>query len=375
MERMRFAVRPLASPTTEKSPAPKSQLRKLGRLGFWFLAICGLCELGLRPFGYGSYVIYRPDQRLLWLPVPGADKVTEVNHKPETINAQGFRYRQVLSLRHPGTYRIFTFGDSTTMGWGVDNNSTYSAQLESRLNTQSCPGLKFQVVSAGVNAYPNALVEERMIQVLEDGYQPNAVVIAYSANTGFEGIPDMQGKERNTFLKKVELKSIARRSAIYNFLIEDLLRGIAYYRFREMLMLGTWDSARSSPDLPASHFLKKLERATQVAAAQHVQVILLLLGSKNETSPSHPYQQAMLDYAYSNGIPLVNIIDIMKSQNPDAVFMDHVHPTVKGHALIAEQLLSAVHGLSSYTSACTAGSRDNSAVSSMTTAISTTKPQ
>jgi lysophospholipase L1-like esterase len=355
-----------------KPQKPKSILRKLGKVVLWFVAILVVFEIGLRPFGFGSYVIYRPDERLLWLPTPGTHKVTEENHRPETISPQGFRYREVLSLQHPGTYRVFAFGDSVTMGWGVDDDSNYSSQLEKLLNAQGC-GVKAQVISAGVNAYPNALVEERMIKVVEDGYQPDAVVVAYSANTGFEGIPDLQGKEREQFLKKVELKAIARRSALYNFLIEDLLRQYAYYRFRELLMLGTWNSAKSSADLPASHFLARIQKAKEVADANHVQMILLLLGSKGETYPAHPYQAAMLEYAHANNVPLVNIIDLMRGRNQDDVFMDHVHPTPAGHVLIAEQLESTVKGLDSYNAVCRTSS-NGSAVTSLTTKAATSQP-
>lgn len=352
---------------------PKSGLRKLGKGVLWFLAICLVLEVGLRPFGFGSYVIYRPDERLLWVPLPGTHKVTEINHLPETIDPQGFRYHEAVSLKHSGIYRVFTFGDSVTMGWGVGDDQNYSAQLEKLLNTQGCSGTKFQVISAGVNAYPNSLVEERMMKVVEDGYQPDAVIVAYSANTGFEGIPDLEGKERESFLRRVELKSLARHSAIYNFFIEDLLRQLAYYRFRELLMLGTWNSAKSSPDLPAAHFLAKLEKAKAVADAHHVQMILLLLGSRKETYPAHPYQQAMLDYANQNHIPLVNIIDLMKDKNQDEVFMDHVHPSAIGHVMIAQQLLPAVRGLSSYAAACESDGR-NSAVTSLTTKPVTSRP-
>ena len=34
----------------------------------WFLAFCLVFELVLRLFGYGNYTIYRPDDRLLWVP-------------------------------------------------------------------------------------------------------------------------------------------------------------------------------------------------------------------------------------------------------------------------------------------------------------------
>jgi len=353
---------PVASTPTPSKPK-KSALKSFGKFVLWCVAICVVLEIGLRFFGFGSYVVYKPDERLLWLPQPGVHRVTEMNHEAETISPQNFRYREVLSLDHPGIYRIFAFGDSTTMGWGVDDDSNYSSQLEKLLNSKGCSGLKFQVISAGVNAYPNSLVEERAMKVIQDGYQPDAEILSYSANTGFEGIPDMQGPEREAFLKKVELKSIARRSALYNFLIEDLLRGVAYYRFREVLMLGTWNSARSKPDLPTEHFLAHLEKAKQVADAHHVQQIYLLVGSKGEPYPAHPYQAAMLEYAKQNNVPLVNIIRLMRNQNLDDMFLDHVHPTPAGHTLIAEELFNTVTSTASYQNACRMTSNGNALTS------------
>jgi lysophospholipase L1-like esterase len=347
--------------TTDSHTAPRGVLTGIGKAVLWVLAIFLLFEVGLRPFGYGSYVIYRPDQRLLWVPRAGSHKVTETNHQPITISEQGFRYRDLLGLAHPGVYRIFAFGDSVTMGWGVGDDSTYSGALETLLNTQGCSGTKFQVISAGVNAYPNALVVERMKKVLEDNYQPNAVVMAYSFNTGFERLPELQGAERQKFLRRVELKSIARRSAIYNFLIEDLLRGLVYYRLRELLMQGTWNTAKERPDLDVSHFTRGLEEAKAAADARNVPLILLLLGSKEETSPEHPYQKAMVEFAQANRVPLVNMIDVMRSQNQKTMFMDHVHPTASGHALIAQQLASTVRGLYSFAAACQSGSHSAAA--------------
>lgn len=335
---------------------PRSGIRKLGRVLLWFVAICLVLEVGLRAFGYGSYVIYRPDERLLWVPMPGQHRVTEINHQPETINPQGFRYRETLTLDHKGIYRMFAFGDSVTMGWGVDDDSTYSAQLEKLLNSQACRGLKFQVVSAGVNAYPQALAVERLKEVVAADYQPDAVILAFSFNTGFEPLAELEGAERQSFLRRVELKSVARRIALYNFLIEDLLRDLVYYRIREKLMLGTWDTAGSKPNLPASHYLKELEAAKEAADAHHVQMIMLLLGTKGEFYAAHPYQKAMLEFAQANNIPILNAMDVMKSRNQDQMFMDPAHPTPAGQALIAQNLLPLVRGLSSYTAACEAGS-------------------
>lgn len=337
-----------------KSAPPRKRLHWFFRFLLWTLGICLFLEIALRPFGYGRYVIYRPDEQLLWVPIPGKNKVTEVNHEPENISSQGFRYPQVLSLDHPGTYRIFTFGDSVTMGWGVADQNVYSAQLEKLLNSQSCPNTKFQVISAGVNAYPQALTVRRLQRVIQDGYKPDALVLAFSFNTGFDKLADLEGKEKEDFLKKVELKSIVRRSAIYNFTIEGVLRSYVYYRLRGRIMLGTWDTAASLPNPPADHYIKELQDAKQAADAAHSQLIFLLMGTKGEFQSTHPYQKAMEQFAKDNNIPIVNMMNVVKSQDQDAVFMDHVHPTVMGHTLIAEQLLPTVRQTSSYAAACSA---------------------
>ena len=334
--------------------AEKGRLARLRTGTLWVLAICLFFEVILRLFGYGSYVIYRPDQRLLWVPTPGKHRVTEINHRPETINEQGFRYRENLTSDHNGIYRIFAFGDSVTMGWGVDDDSTYSAQLEKLLNSQNCPNLRFQVVSAGVNAYPQALAVERLNEVVAEGdYHPDAVILGYTFNTGFERLADLQGADRQKLLHRVELKSIARRIAIYNFLIEGILRNLVYYRLREKMMLGTWDTAASAPNLPVSHYLKELEKAREVTEAHHVPLIMIMFGTKGEFAPEHPYQKAMLEFAHANQVPIVNMMDVMRSQDQDAMYSDDlVHPSPAGHAVIAQQLAPVVRSLASYPAAC-----------------------
>jgi lysophospholipase L1-like esterase len=345
-------------PTTSTSavekptPAKKNALRSFGRGILWFVLICLFFEVALRFFGYGRYVIFRPDERLLWVPMPGKH-VTVINHLPETINSQGFRYPETLTLDHPGIYRIFAFGDSVTMGWGVGDDSTYSAQLEKMLNSQGCPNTKFQVISAGVNAYPEALAVERMKETLAAGFKPDAVILAWSFNVGFEVVADLQGADREKFLRRVELKSIARRSAIYNFLIEDLLRDLVYYRLRSKVITGSWDTPAAPSAPPVEHYIKELEEARDLAQANHIPLIMIMFTTKGRSVLVHPYQQAMFDFAKANNIPMVNMIPIFQKQDQNALFPDDLaHPSAAGHTLIAEQLLQVVRGLDSYGVAC-----------------------
>jgi lysophospholipase L1-like esterase len=345
----------IPEPEAAATPAKSKSgfLRKLGKFVLWLIVIVVVAEIGLRFFGYGSYTIYVPDQRLLWIPRPGHG-VTEVNHLPITISADRFRYPQTLGAKSPGDLRIFTFGDSVTMGWGVGDDQTYSAQLEKLLRGNCTQDRnKVQVISAGANAYPAGLAEERIKKVVEDGYQPDLVILAYSFNIGFvEHMPELQGAEREKFLERVRVKSYIRRSAIYNFLIEDLLRELVYYRLRNAMMKGSWTTEKEKTSVNVERYRAGLEATRQFCLSRHVPLVLLLLGSENQGDEMHPYQKAMMEFAAENSVPLVNAMEGFRSKDQAGLFMDHVHPTAAGHALLAEELAKTIEGTPAYAAAC-----------------------
>jgi lysophospholipase L1-like esterase len=320
----------------------------------WFLAICVVMELGLRLFGYGSFTQYRPDDKLLWVPEPGRT-LTVQNHLPITINHQGFRYPVDLVAKQKDQFRVIAFGDSTTQGWGMDDSQHYSAQLEKMLSASGCNREHFQVVSAGVNAYPNSLVEEKLKLVIEDPtFQPDVVIRSYSFNTNFENLPKLQGEARKQFLRRVEFKSIVRRSALYNFFIEDLFREIAYYKLRHVLMQGSLSTVEGNGDLDVAGFNASLKESLQLAQSHHSQLVLLVLGGDGLTKDAdmHPFQRAMLQFAQDQHVPVVNMIEVMRNKDQSAMYMDPAHPTVAGHKIIADELYKVIRQLPVYNEAC-----------------------
>jgi lysophospholipase L1-like esterase len=342
-----------SSTNASNPPAPKKHGFLKGLLGLFIL--CLLFEGVLRLFGYGHYTIYRPDERLLWVPEPGRT-LTVVNHLPITINNQGFRYPVDLTQKQNDQFRVIAFGDSSTQGWGVDDNSHYSAIMERELNHGSCTKEHFQSISAGVNAYPNSLVAEKLKLVVEDpATRPDVAIVAYSYNSNFEKLTQLQGEDREKFLRRVEWKSIARRSAIYNYVIEDLLRRFAYYRLRHLLMAGTLDTLKGMDNLDLNQFNGNLQQSLDLCRRYNVQLVFLMLGSDGQTPqmPMHPFQKAMMDFAAKNKVPIVNMIPIISQQDQSAMFMDPAHPTVAGHTIIANELVKTVEALPNYEAACT----------------------
>lgn len=311
-------------------------LRGIATLGLVVVGTLVALEIGLRVFGYGTYIVYRPDERLFWVPLENQRGRTEAGREPITINADGFRYPVALGHKAPEEVRVFAFGDSVTMGWGVPDDATYCAVLERLLDGAGDARTDFRVVSAGVNAYPNALVVERFKRVVEQGYEPDVAVIAFSFNTGFEYVPTLTGDDKTKFLRRVAMKGLVRRFALHNFFIEEVLRDLVYYRLRATLMYGTWENVPRKPDV--SGFVAGLEDAKRFADAHGVRLVFLILATDGQKDGLHPYQQAMMDVALAQGVPAVDMVAALRGRDHASLFMDHAHPSREGHALIAAAL-------------------------------------
>jgi lysophospholipase L1-like esterase len=66
----------------------------------------------------------------------------------------------------------------------------------------------------------------------------------------------------------------------------------------------------------------------------------------------HPFQKAMLQFAETHNVPLVNMIPVISTKNQAEMFMDPAHPTAEGHQVIAGQLLQTISNLPPYEAAC-----------------------
>jgi hypothetical protein len=117
-------------------------------------------------------------------------------------------------------------------------------------------------------------------------------------------------------------------------------------------MSGSLSTIEGNGNLDVGQFQASLEESLRLCRANNVQLVLLLLGSQDETTDLHPFQKAMLDFAHSEGVPIVNMIDIMRTKDQNAVYMDIAHPTKLGHEIIADQLERTILTLPVYSAAC-----------------------
>ena len=105
---------------------------------------------------------------LLWEMVPGTR--TEMG-ATVTVNSLGFRGAEVLETKPSGVKRVVVLGDSTVYGHGVEDDETFSAQLDDRL------GETVQVLNLGTPGYSSAQ-SINLMTMRGWRLQPDLVVIA-----------------------------------------------------------------------------------------------------------------------------------------------------------------------------------------------------
>lgn len=97
-----------------------------------------------------------------------------------TVNAAGFRGREVPREKAPGVFRIAAIGDSVTFGPPASAATPWPRQLEALLASAG-GAVRFEVLNFGVTGYDVLQVAERL-STLGMSYDPDLIVYAYVLN-------------------------------------------------------------------------------------------------------------------------------------------------------------------------------------------------
>ncbi len=150
------------------------------------LVSIGVVEVALRlvdPLGIsyyelaGNYVRDKlADDQLIFRHRPSWE--TRYGDVLVTYNERGLRDRPILP-KADDEYRILALGDSVTFGWGVDQDKTFAARLESLL--QSRLHRTVRVINSGVGGY-NTVQEVTYFKQEGIDLQPDLVLLTYVQN-------------------------------------------------------------------------------------------------------------------------------------------------------------------------------------------------
>ena len=299
-----------------------------------FLFAVIACEIGLRVMDYTyspmsieiredaqewrhfhafSHHLFVYDPKLHWRPKKACSD----------FNSQGFRGRLLQPEKWPDEFRIFTIGDSNTLGW--EYGSSWPAFLHRRMIKLHPRKI---VVNAGVYGYSSYQGLKRFEEILD--YQPDMVLVSFGSNDGHRVvIPDAE-------FHAGEFENPIFRTRIGHLIIAICDR-IAARRAGAQ-------STERVPRVSLEEYRRNLEEFIRISEANGVQCVLLtrpyIGASQHENiwkTHAPKYRAVTVEVAREHSVPFIDIYEYFKDK--EEFFVDESHFNVDGHRLAAHIIL------------------------------------
>lgn len=299
------------------------------------------------------------DTDLLWSPRPGAPISPESS---ERIDDRGLRGFDAVAWNAPGALGMATLGDSSTFGWGVDWEQSWSAQA-----AKSLGGLLERPVAtlgAGVIGYTVVQGRRRYGRDVAP-LSPAVTVLAFGAvNEHFASdlsdVERIAALRRRTGLFRQRWESAVqqwRSAQALAYLVEQARGGREQIleRWREKLeqdgelQQGFERADYSGPRrVPLELFeTELLGLLAEVRAGGSLPVILRMprrSDATNSRSALGLYDDALERIAVQAGVLFVDASDVVAPAEEGDLFFDPYHPKPEGHRRIGVRVAEALAG-------------------------------
>lgn len=326
------------------------------------LTLLAAGEVGLRVWSYWvrtPYERYNPSSGRLEL-VPGMHYTTERGIEFR-INSKGFLGPEFEGQKARGVYRIFAVGDSCTFGSGFWRE-TYPAIAAQILN-EGAGSARFEVINAGIEGYNSEFTLDRIRSELL-GYEPDMIILYI----GWNDLMKIDPKNVEATGRYAGLARAIERS----FLVKAYGKVLFYY-LRPLFMaprVGPDPAAtRELADFVPARYRANLESAVELLRKRDVVPVLVTLPTvvtadmsledlerANVFFPYYAsgysvgallhvhaaYNEVIRSTAAKYATPLVDLDAVLGGAARREFFWDTMHPSLKGHRLIAEALARTV---------------------------------
>ena len=275
-------------------------------------------------------------------------------YDPETIwkgrpnfsvfNFQGFRGPILERPKSPHEYRIFTIGDSNTLGWdpplnGGTNWPEFLGEILGRWN--SC----IKVVNAGVWGY----ISFQGLQSLKKiwPYEPDMVIVSFGANdTLLVYVPDAEFSKR--FVSRHNIDFYLNHFRLGQLVLSALDHAWLTPSNRSTV-LAALSSVWSMPNnrtmvhrVSLEEYNNNLESIINETREHNATSLLLTRPYTGDVPPgtwkvyAPDYRRATLELAGKLGVPAIDIFELAKNQ--PQYFGDESHFSEAGHRYAAEKI-------------------------------------
>ncbi len=284
---------------------------------------------------------------LLWEMSPGTR--TELGAKVE-VNTMGLRGPEISKGKPPGIRRVLVVGDSSVYGHGVHQNEVFSHLLNESL------GPSVEVINGGIPGY-STFQTLNLLELRGWNLAPDLLIIANLwSDNNFDSFVDKDLiSKRSAFESSwaAPASTLLQKSALYRWL--DWKIRLAP-RAEEVKKVG-WMLGRGSAGghrrVEINDYAENLHTMVRLARSQGSDVLFLALantvdlGVETEGAHAWPlYREVMEHIALQVGAPFVSIKPVLEASDTPVsdLFIDEMHPSPKGHAIIARTLENRLEG-------------------------------
>ncbi|MCH7591013.1 SGNH/GDSL hydrolase family protein [PVC group bacterium] len=247
--------------------------------------------------------------------------------------------------------RVLCVGDSVTLGIGLDNEETFSYQLERRLNQAKLFQGKWDVLNFGVNGY-NTINEIEFLKTKGTHYAPDYVILQYcfndNSNMSHLNVPEFMEKLSENYrllyyLVNPFTKTLAR-SHLFLFCATRL----------KSLKISREDTYKwwvTSEYFYEGNIVEEgFKEFSQMADKNKFKALVLIVPRfENQTRFSDYTEnyESIVALCEKYDLAYINLIDVFKgSFNYDArsFHIDDVHLSQYGSSVVARLLFDAISG-------------------------------
>ncbi len=292
-----------------------------------------------------------PDKAQLWT-MPSEGFVTLAGI-PNRINSRGFRGPEFEDRPAPCTARMLVVGDSSVYGHGAPDGWAFAELAPTLLSREQTRGLAVEVINGAVPGYSTYQTIMRL-DLYGWALEPDLLVIGnlWSDHTRVAA-PDREFYEAPVTPPAAwtAAATVLRHSALFRLATRQIVSP------RYIYFEGSPDARvyRVSPD----EYAANLDHMISEAEARRIQVILVVMphsedmlrmmddwhaqsaAARVEFAADH--RAALRAVAARHDVPLVDF-SIPFAETAHSLFIDGVHPTVEGHAIMARHLADTLAG-------------------------------
>ena len=276
--------------------------------------------------------IHKPSASLFWELSPNLNGVP--GGKYVYTNSHGFRSPEIPIKKPPGQIRIMILGDSSAFGFRVKNEEAFGS-ITAKMLRQKYPGRDIRLINASVAGWTTY---QARVFMEEKGwkYSPDIIIIAFNDDSQLEWKEDV---ERAPSPMILPLMKVLYGSHIYlsakKLVINSRIKGDVSKLVRPPLKI-------AKNRVPLEQFRNNFDYIIDGAMDRGAKVIAVSMPVQQSADYFHNYRVTQKKAVEEEDFPSIDFIEDFKKYPESEVFIDLMHPTVKGHRIIGEKLYELI---------------------------------